>query len=478
MKAAFGKVVLTPDDYLGKILAGYTPSPPCTGKRDDIHARAIMLESVVLGNVKKKLLLISLDFLKIPLLVTDYIREKIQEKYREIAPDQILIHAIHTHKSLDMGGEFVFPGGYLAVFKSIMFGAYHSDDRYKVWMAKQIVKMVGNMVQDLKPAKISLAKTTIEDPIMLNRRHPTRRSKSDLGIICVKDATSNEIMGVVVNYSMHPTTLSNMTSELSADYPGRLIHKVETLSGGKFSALFFNGACGDLNPVTTCGTDFEALDKDREPVYKQRGTYKDTTRIGFYLGEKTYHLATSIPDANYYDDVEFKSFTKVFWVPMKDYQKHRPKVEWLVKRFVHLLKRWVLLKVALILSDAHEPNFPGFAIKHRGRDIKLYSMVQYLELTVKKGEKSEEYSIVGVPGELFEDIASDIFKRLKTGRGRTLIFENSNDWIGYLFPIKEYLYAGGYEPIPSFSPLGGECVKSALFELLDDIDANITGGFF
>ena len=54
MKAAFGKVILTPDDYLGRPLAGYTPIPRCTGKRDDIHARAVLLESTILGNIKKK----------------------------------------------------------------------------------------------------------------------------------------------------------------------------------------------------------------------------------------------------------------------------------------------------------------------------------------------------------------------------------------------------------------------------------------
>ena len=477
MKVAFDKVKITPaDGVIGKPLAGYTPIPLCTGKLDDIYAHVAIIEGFVLDQVKKRLVLISLDFLKVPLLFTDYVKEKIQDEYK-IHPDQVLIHAIHTHKSLDMGGEFVWPGGYPAVFRSIMFGAYHSDDKYKVWITRKIVQLIGNMLESLQPARMAWDMMEIEDDILINRRHPTRYSKSNLGLISFKDKATGEIIGIIVTFGMHPTTLANVRTKLSADYPGRLVHKVEELSDGKFSAVFFTAPCGDLNPVTTCGTDFEYLDSNRQPVYGQLGTYEDTKRLGYFLGEKAYKGALAIPDEKYFKNFGYKSFSKVFWVPMDDYKKIRPK-NWPWSKLVHLIKRWFLLKVALTLADVEEPNFPGFAIKHRGWDVKLYSFVHYIEISAWNGgddNDTHKFSIVGIPGELFEDYAKEIVRESPTGEN-TFIIENANDWIGYLFPLKEYL-EGGYEPVPSFSPKGGEYVMDAYHELLEDIKLDITGGY-
>ncbi|MHA1794071.1 MAG: hypothetical protein ACTSVI_15625 [Promethearchaeota archaeon] len=496
MKVAFGKVKLTPKDgVIGKTLAGYSPIAICSGILDDIHAHAVLIEDTMLGNIKKRILLITTDFLKIPLTVSNYIKEQIEDEYN-IHPGQILIHAIHTHKSLDMGGEFVFPGGIGSVIRAIMFGAYHADDKYKVWIARQIVKLVGSLVSSLEPARIAWTRQEIDAPITLNRRHPTTRPRKDLGIISFKSASSGELIGMIINYAMHPTTLSAGVSKLSADYPGRIVSKIEELSNGKVHALFFTGPCGDLNPITTCGTDFENLDKNKNLIYNQKGTYVHTKKIGYYLGEKAYEIATSIPDEQYYSDLEFKAYTHLFWVPMKDYKVMRLKKPpsnkfssrfkewlnsikiWLSNRIVHLLKRIVLLRIALLLADANEPNFPGFAIKHKGRDIEVYSILQYIEFKAKNGKSKDvkRFSIFGIPGELFEQYGSEIIKTSPTGKD-TFIFENSNDNIGYLFPVQEYLQ-GGYEPLPSFSPLCGKYVMDAYKELLQFMDVKIVDGFF
>lgn len=272
MRAAFGSVNVTPANVIGRPLAGYTPIPRCTGKYDDIYARGVLIEDNTLHNVKKYTLFISMDFLKLPLLVTDYIKEKIQDATnRRVNPDQVLIHATHTHKSLDMGGEFVWPGGYPSVLYSIMFGAFKADDRYKVWLAKHVASMVVDMLGRLQPARIAWTKQTIKDDFVINRRYPARRTKSVMGIIAFKHAESNDLIGFLTNYAMHPTTLSRNVSKLSADYPGRLIHRVSELTHGKVAAIHFTAPAGDINPITTCGTDFDALERDKNPIYLQKG---------------------------------------------------------------------------------------------------------------------------------------------------------------------------------------------------------------
>ena len=74
--------------------------------------------------------------------------------------------------------------------------------------------------------------------------------------------------------------------------------------------------------------------------------------------------------------------------------------------------------------------------------------------------KRKDIGIACVPGELFEDIGKAILEHSVVGKENTFIFQNSQDWIAYLFPMNEYIEVGGYEPLPSFSPLAGLIIES------------------
>ncbi|MHA1819993.1 MAG: hypothetical protein ACTSU2_16210 [Promethearchaeota archaeon] len=517
MRVAFGKVVLTPPESLGGIigvpLAGYTPVQKCTGKYDDIMAHAILIEETVLGNVKKMFLLISTDFLKIPLLWSDYVKELIEKRYR-IYSNQIIIHAIHTHKSMDMSGEFVFGDGLEGVIRGIMFGAYHGDDKYKVWAAKRIEKMVGQMLEDLQPAEIAWKKKILEKDILFNRRNPLRHTKGKLGVITFRNKDTHEMIGVYVTFNMHPTTLANFVNKMSADYPGRVCEKIEELSGGKWGVAFFTGPAGDINPITTVKNDMEFLAKQSEDYrLNQRGTLKHTKKLGYYLGQEAFNLANSIEDDRYYDKIDFKTYTKTFWVPMKDYKRYNKPFK-ITQRLIYLLKRYFLFPIALVLGDENEPNFPGFAVKHKGilrpsAKINVYSMVTYTKCKVWKSHEAEadnqnndeqkansnekgtnaftrvmvpdnaiSLDFVGVPGELFEEIEEAIYKKTDGKYENTFIIQNANDWVSYLFTINDYINYGGYEPFASFSPYSGSFVKYAFFRLIKDIDSGIIAGYY
>ncbi|MCP4760354.1 MAG: hypothetical protein GY870_01150 [archaeon] len=478
MKVSFGKIKLTPKDLIGKSLAGYTPIPKCTGKYDDIYARGILIEETVLGNVKKRLLLISMDYLKLPLLFSEYIKEKIEEKYY-IHPNQVLLHATHTHKSVDLSGEFVRSGGIPTLFMNIMTGGYYCDSKYNVWATYQVVKMVGELIENLQPAKIGWKKEVVQEHMTINRRHPSRRTKSSMGIISFRNLESNKMIGFLANYGTHPTSLNNTIDKLSADYPGRLINKVEELTNNEIEAAFFTAPAGDLNPITTCGTDFDNLENNKSPIYGQTGDYEHTTKIGNYLGERALKVANSIPDEDYYEHLDFKSHFKTFWIPLKDYDKYWTE-NWIRNKLIHFIKKYLLFNIPLILGDAEEPNFPGFAIKHRGKQINAYSEIQYITFSASSGDKSKSknFAISGIPGELFEDIAKKLYENTPTGEENTFIFQNANDWVGYLFPLGEYISQSGYEPLASFSPLAGAYVQNTYIRLLKEIEENIEGGHY
>jgi hypothetical protein len=464
MKVAFSRVKITPKDYIGKALAGYTRKDPCLGKIDDIFAYGVLIQQKSSTETEKNILLISIDMLKFSLAITNYIKLKIKTEIKSLNSEQILIHATHTHSSPDLTGEFHWPGGTLNLIRGIMFGA-NRNDKYIVWMTRNIIKMVKQLYRDLEPCKMAWMKKKIEKDIIINRRHPTWRSKSELGVIAFRNSKSNKLMGIIVNFACHPTTLSKFNNKLSADYPGRIIYKIHKISKNQIKAIFFNGPAGDINPITTCGTDFEKLENNKGLIYGQLGTYKNTRNLGYFLGEEALKLAESIPNDLYFDKLEINYYLKEFWVYMKDY-KYFSKT-WLINKLYFLLKKYLLMPIAII--SGKNPNFPVFSIKTKFLNIKCKTFIQFIQIKVNSGSKFKYLGIMTVPGELFERIGKNLLKESPTGNDNSFIFQDSNDWIAYLFPIIEYIKEGGYEPIPSFSPLSGYFVEKEMLKLFEEI---------
>ncbi len=464
MKAAFGRVNLTPDDYRGRTLAGYTPIVKCLGKYDDIHGSVFLLEES-----GEYLVLITADFLKLPIAFTNYIKSKIQNRFG-IPPENVLIHATHTHKSFDQGGEFQFSGGFIGVLKGVMFGSYYADDKYNVWITNRLLDLIDKITPNLRQCSIAWKKKRIEDNLIINRRHPRRLSKSDLGIIVFENAKTKENIGTIVTYSSHPTSLNFSIDKLSADYPGRLVTHLEAIS--ELNVAYFTAPCADINPITTCGTEYDKLAGEpnsqfnENEIYQQYGTYEHTKKLGFTLAEKAYDLYRSLKKEDYITKPTFSAYLRKFYMPMKDFTKYRSKV-WLANRLKFIFKKLFLIQIPLVMSKSKKPNFPGFSIERRNGKLVAETAVQY----VKIGSKGKSVSITGIPGELFEDIGEEIYETSPLNRESTFIFQNSNDWIGYLLPLNEYITDGGYEAFTSFSPLAGEYVRKNYYELLKEAES-------
>jgi hypothetical protein len=493
MRAAFGKILITPPDFLGgpfgRPMAGYTPIPTCNSKYDDIYANALLLETPVLGNVPKYLLLISMDILQIPLMVADYIKEKVNDYY-PIYPSAILVHATHTHKSFDMTGTFSRGGNWPGLIKGIITGATRADDKYKVWIAKQIVKMVGQMMADLTPAKIAWKKFIPKEPLTINRRRH-EISPQPFGVIAVKNLSTGQLIGFLMNMGAHPTTLTHRHHQMSGDFPGRAVWIVDRETKGQIKAAYFNGPAGDIAPYYAAG-GFKFHKRNPEGQLVSAQAYSFTRFYGYLLGKLGLKTAQEIPDNEYCDRINFQSYVKTFWVPMNDYKKHRfgGKKVWVYinNRIVHIVKRYILFPLALIMGDSHEPNFPGFAAKHFkdksywGTTINLYTKVQYITLnafhTQSDIKPAKILAIIGTPGELFESIAEKIYTNTPAGKDNTFIFQAANDWIAYLFPIDQYVLEGGYEPLASFSPVCGAYVYAYYRKILAEIAAGINAGYY
>ncbi len=465
MRVAIDKIKITPKKLIGTPLAGYTRKEPCRGKWDDIHAYGVLIESNGSSSSDQYLLLLSLDLLKIPLSLANYMKRQLINHYSELKEENILIHATHTHAAPDLTGEFYWPGGTLNVMKGIMFGV-NRNDKYLVWLTKKINQLVQRLLNNLIPCKIAWKKEQFNPKLVINRRHPTRPVKPDLGVIVFKHIDDGDkIIGLIVNFACHPTTLPHSNNKLSADYPGRIVQKIEESSNQEIKAVYFNGPSGDLNPITTCGTDFKALEKDKSKIYNQHGTYQDTIRIGSTIAERALTLAKSIPEELYFEEITFTSHLKSIEVPLRDVNYFSP--AWYSNKLYHVLKKILLIP----LARSHDANFPAFTIHHEFRNIHAQTILQYIELTAssKKNSILKKFSIFTVPGELFEEIGLNLLKHSPLGKDNSFLFQNSNDWIAYLFPIHEYVNVGGYEPIASFSPISGDVIHQEMLFLFKTI---------
>ena len=460
MKVAFNRTKITPEDYIGKPMAGYARKDPCLGKLDDIHAYGVLI-NIDGNNNNHHLLMISVDILKLPLSIVEYIKKRLISKFKPLKPDEIFLHATHTHSSFDLTGEFYYPGGALGFIKGVMF-ADNKNDRFIVWMTNRIVKMVSKLFEELEPCTIAWKKKGFNPDIVLNRRWPTRNVLPDLGIIAFKKVEDSKLIGMIINYSCHPTTLSHKNNKLSADFPGRVISKIDDLTSGSIKAIYFNGPAGDLNPITTSGTNMEEINRDKTLSYDQLGTYKHTKKIGYTIGGEALKIAKSIPEEDYSTLTEVNIYTKRFLIPQKD-AKYYSRV-WFSNKVKWFLKKYFLFKIAKF--DYKFVNFPFFTVERKNFKNYGKTVVHFINFTASNGNTC---GIITIPGELFEEIGKNLISHAPTKMENTLIFQNTQDWIGYLFPLEMYIEEGGYEPFMCFSPMCGAYIEKNVKKLLNDI---------
>ena len=461
MKVAFSKINISPKDVIGKAMAGYTRPDPCKGILDDIKAYGVLIES---KNNNKKLLLLSVDILKLPLSICNYIKKKIAAEFPALNQNHVLIHATHTHSAPDITGEFYWPGSGINVLRGIMFGRNRNDD-YIVWFTKQIIEMIKDLFKNLKPCKIGWSNRKFNPDLVIQRRHPTKKVQPRLGVITFKNAEDDKLLGFITHYACHPTSLSYENNQLSADWPGRFNHRIAELTNNNISSIYFNGPSGDLNPITTCGTNYEYLEKNKNEVYEQLGDYQDTTRIGYKIAEEALNLAKSITNDEYFKELDFEVYLKHFWIPFKDAKYFSNK--WLNNKLVHGLKKILLIPIAKIMGE--NANFPIFIIKRIGGYLKASTIIQSIKFKVLSDSKAKDFSITTVPGELFEDLGDILLRKSPTGEENSFIIQNGNDWIAYLFSLKEYIEHGGYEPQASFSPICGDRVMKEVMQLFNEV---------
>lgn len=224
-RAAAAAVDLVPP--AGCWLTGFAARPiPSDGQHDPILARALLLDDGA-----SKLAIVACDLIGIDARTIAALRARIAEQ-SSIPAGSIVFSCTHTHAA---PATLRFRGvlGYV-------------NDTWWRGAQDEIVALVAGLEKQLAPARLGTGSIKL-DGISYNRQEQTRPFDTELLCIGI-DALSGGSIATLINFAVHPVTLSYKNLKVSGDVPGHAAARVSALRGGV--SLYLQGACGDVNPAS------------------------------------------------------------------------------------------------------------------------------------------------------------------------------------------------------------------------------------
>jgi hypothetical protein len=235
---------VTPEVGTAVPLRGYTAPGDriATRVRDPLSARALAVSG---GD--RTIGIVSVDAIAVP----DDVRRRVRAALVESGPglDGLVLAATHTH-----AGPFV-PMGPIDSLKDFDT-AEHADaiDAAVERIERGIVDAVRGAVEGLEPADVRIGRAE-NDRTAVNRRREwgaeiagTRADSGGLDpeLVAAEFETRSGDRTVLFNYACHPVCSTRFQTAVSADWPGRVYERLRDERGA--TALFLNGAAGDVNP--------------------------------------------------------------------------------------------------------------------------------------------------------------------------------------------------------------------------------------
>jgi len=410
IKCGFSEIVITP--RLGLNVPGYFDPRPADGIKDDLYARAFVVES------NETAAFVVVDVLFLTAEHVKAIRAKVCG-FTGIPELNVMVSATHSHTAS--------PTDVADVMETICSRA-----------ADAVIIAYNNRKDALLGYGIGFEQT-----ISFNRRYhmkngtiktnPGLRNPKIIKTAGVIDPSVNVIrvdnpdgspMGLVVNFACHLDVVGDC--EYSADYPGEMIKILKKVYGKDIGCVFMTGCCGDINHI-----DFTGKIDTTSPVrYKQMGRILAGNVIA--VREKIF-VTTDL-------EVSAKSIT----VKAPRRQPTAEQIEW--------SKSVINAKddsdaVSLQTTDSSADVEYIAAANTRVVDL-LYAndMIYLHENPIYEADveisavKIGDTAIVGLPGEIFVDIGLNIKNIFKNA----VVTELANGCHGYIGTKKAH-EQGSYE---------------------------------
>lgn len=424
--------------YLGY---GWDRQDPFLGVNDNLWARALVID-----DGERTIALVACDMIGFPPApFAAVVRERVATN-TTIAGDHVMLSASHAHSS----------------HASIDLSTLDVDWPWVQDLAKSLAGVTIAAWQRREPAQIKVGSGEIHG-ISENRRvlssdgnvyrnwdnnvpaDVVRRGPIDPEVgVLIAQRPNGTPLAVLSNFAAHP--ICAMSQPLvSADYPGFAMAAVEAALGSSATALFTQGACGDINP----------------PIARQ--SIRDAREIGLQLaGEILRVVGTLLPDEVPAAACRVQAVSqRVTWAYRTDLpsRAEADRAYAAVRAQVRQRER----------DGATRAEIRGEINKHRA------ALEQY-ELTRNAARREEgeiqvltigDSAWVGVPGELFCQIGLDV--KEQSPLERTFIVGYANCYQGY-FPTPIAYEEGGYEVNTGrwsrFTAAAGASVQDTALQLL------------
>lgn len=392
LRAGAARVEITPP--IGVDLTGFIAREnPCTGVRDPLYARALVVD-----DGSRRLAMLSCDLLGLARDLVDQLRDHISQATGIPGP-QILIATTHTH-----AGPAALP----------LIDCGEIAPAYVEGLLPKLVAAVEQAQAALRPATAQRGSGASTAGVH-NRRSPGDVIDSEVGVLRLDDAQGDPI-ALVVNYTCHPTTLHFDNRLISADYPGLICQQLEADTGAV--ALYLMGAIGDVGPVTR-GEESLAL-IGQAVTAAVRGLLPKLTSVaaprldteGELLALPLFPLPTREQWAAWREE-----YTSAALAAERDRELSRAKVQWAM---VH----WTERMFEAMQANQLQPTVPA--------------EVQMLRIG--------DLVIIGVPGEYFVELGLQIKAGILAAgtAAQVMICGFANGNIGYI-PARRAYPIGGYE---------------------------------
>jgi len=241
-KAGCAQQIITPP--VGVSLAGYFHDRVSKYVRDDLYARAIVLESEGI-----RLALVSLDLISVVEEITAPAKAYIEEE-ANIPPENVLICATHTHTGPEIRPNAVVSCSeeWVSNLPRLIADAVKkaADSMFAAILCSGRTEVHGysfNRLFRLKDGYEQFGKRGRDEEV-IKEAGPIDPELQTLGVA----DTDGNLRALAINFALHADVIGGGSADfISADWPGEIAQNIASVYGNDVVTLLLQGTCGDIN---------------------------------------------------------------------------------------------------------------------------------------------------------------------------------------------------------------------------------------
>ena len=193
-------------------------------------SREIFARALVCKNDEMAVAILAADLIGVSRYLVEHARAKAAAE-TELAPENILISATHTHSA---------PSGFNG---SSTFG-FEVNNALTDFLVDAFAGAIVDAWNDRRPAAVGFAYGHLDGITTNRQQNNDTMIDPDVGVLKVQELDSRKTIATLANFTGHPVILDSTNLLLSCEYPGVASETVENVLGGV--AIFTQGACGDI----------------------------------------------------------------------------------------------------------------------------------------------------------------------------------------------------------------------------------------